>query len=55
MILSSDTFTHTDGKEYVNRITWTHNEDGTVRQFWELLRNGSAVSVVFDGLYEKVE
>ena len=38
MILSSDRFTHTDGNNYINRITWTINEDGTVRQLWEILK-----------------
>ncbi len=55
MILSSDAFTHTDGKEYVNRIIWTNNEDGTVRQLWEILHGGEAVRVLFDGLYRKVK
>lgn len=54
MILSSDVFTHTDGNEYINRITWTINEDGTVRQLWEILREGKVVNVLFDGLYTKV-
>ena len=55
MILSSDEFMHTDGKNYVNRITWTSNEDGTVRQLWEVLQNGKVVNVAFDGLYRKEE
>ncbi len=54
MILSSDVFTHTDGNEYINRITWTINEDRTVRQLWEILREGKVVNVLFDGLYTKV-
>ncbi|WP_411031370.1 hypothetical protein [Spongiimicrobium sp. 3-5] len=54
MMLSSETFTHTDGKQYTNRITWTANEDGTVRQMWEVLQEGEVVSVAFDGLYKKV-
>lgn len=54
MILSSDVFTHTDGKEHINRITWTINDDGTVRQLWEILRNEKVVNVLFDGLYIKV-
>ncbi|MEM7380651.1 MAG: hypothetical protein AAF361_05565 [Bacteroidota bacterium] len=55
MILSSDEFTHTDGKTYINRITWTMNEDGTVRQLWEVLHEGEVASVAFDGLYKKAE
>lgn len=55
MILSSDEFTGDDGKEYVNRVTWSFNEDGTVRQFWEILHDGKTVNVAFDGLYTRVE
>lgn len=54
MILASDEFTRPDGKAYVNRITWTANEDGTVRQLWEVLQGDKVVSSSFDGLYTKV-
>ncbi len=53
MILASEEFTHTDGKVYVNRITWTLNDDGTVRQLWELLNEGVVANTLFDGLYKK--
>ena len=53
MILASDPYTHTDGQEYVNRITWTLNEDGSVRQLWEVLKGENVVNVAFDGLYTK--
>ncbi len=53
MILSSKEFTKADGKLYRNRITWTKNEDGTVRQLWELLLKDEVVSVLFDGLYKR--
>lgn len=52
MILSSDDFVR-DGKSYRNRITWTKNEDGTVRQLWEVLQGEEVVNVAFDGLYKK--
>ncbi|WP_461442613.1 hypothetical protein [Maribacter sp.] len=55
MILSSEAFTHTDGKVYRNRITWTHNTDGTVRQLWEMVGNDAPVIIIFDGLYRKEE
>ncbi|WP_273566199.1 hypothetical protein [Maribacter halichondriae] len=55
MILSSDEFTHTDGKIYTNRITWTLNDDGSVRQLWELLQKEKVVNIAFDGLYRKIE
>ncbi len=54
MIMASDKFIHTDGNEYVNRITWTANEDGTVRQLWEVLKDEEVVNVAFNGLYKKV-
>ncbi|MEX0291334.1 MAG: hypothetical protein AB3N14_19680 [Flavobacteriaceae bacterium] len=54
MILSSDEFKRNDGLLYVNRITWTANDDGSVRQLWEVLQKDSVVSVAFDGLYKKV-
>jgi len=55
MILSSDEFTHTDGKRYVNRITWTLNDDDTVRQLWEVLHGSKVVNVAFDGIYKREE
>ncbi|MER3376253.1 MAG: hypothetical protein RIM83_16560 [Allomuricauda sp.] len=51
MILTSDEFTRDDGKTYRNRITWTKNEDGTVRQHWEVLQ-GEETTTAFDGLYK---
>lgn len=53
MVLTSDEF-EKDGKTYRNRITWTKNDDGTVRQLWEVLENDGMVSIAFDGLYQKV-
>lgn len=55
MILSSDEFAHTDGKKYVNRITWTLNGDGTVRQLWEVLEKEKVANIAFDGLYKRIE
>ncbi|HKL89931.1 MAG TPA: hypothetical protein VJ880_01985, partial [Allomuricauda sp.] len=54
MILTSEEFTKADGKPYKNRITWTKNDDGTVRQLWEVLDEEGNVSIAFDGLYLKV-
>lgn len=51
MILTSDEFTRDDGKTYRNRITWTKNDDGTVRQHWEVLQ-GEEATTAFDGLYK---
>jgi hypothetical protein len=42
------------GKTVRNRITWYDNEDGTVRQHWQVRREaGGAWETVFDGLYRK--
>ena len=38
----------------INRVTWTPNNDGSVRQFWESSTDdGETWSVAFDGLYTK--
>lgn len=55
MVLSSKEFTKPDGKTYTNRITWTLNTDGTVRQLWEVLAEEGTVSIAFDGLYRPVK
>jgi hypothetical protein len=40
----------------LNRIVWTPNSDGTLRQFWEVSRDGGKTwSVVFDGRYTRKE
>ncbi|WP_394970557.1 hypothetical protein [uncultured Croceitalea sp.] len=51
MILSSNEFKGVNGKLHVNRITWTINDDGTVRQLWEVLEGDKVVSTAFNGLY----
>lgn len=43
-----------DGKSVLDRITWTPNADGTVRQLWETSDDGGAKwTVIFDGLYRR--
>lgn len=38
----------------VDRITWHNNDDGTVRQVWDVSKDGGATwKTVFDGLYRK--
>lgn len=40
----------------VNRVTWTPNDDGSVRQHWETSSDGGATwSTVFDGTYTRVD
>lgn len=52
MILRTDSAKNKDGKVYFHKITWTKNDDGSVRQLWETI-TGDEVSIVFDGLYTK--
>lgn len=37
MILLTDAALNKDGDSFVNRVTWTDNKDGTVKQFWEII------------------
>ena len=54
MILRTDDAKNNDGKTYYHKVTWTKNEDGSVRQLWETYTEGADVTVAFDGLYKKV-
>jgi len=40
---------------FYNRISWTLNKDGSVRQLWETITDNKDITIVFDGLYKKVE
>ena len=53
MILQSDEMINPKGEPYFHRITWTLNEDGSVRQYWETITNKEEISIAFDGLYKK--
>ena len=55
MILKTDEQKNADGQPFYHRVTWTLNEDGTVRQYWETITNGDQITVAFDGLYKKKE
>ncbi|WP_426429637.1 hypothetical protein ACPX19_08820 [Winogradskyella sp. HB-48] len=52
MILQTEEAINSEGKTVYHRITWTENEDGTVRQLWETIIDGKNVTVAFDGLYK---
>jgi len=56
MILSSlEKIDQSSGDKIIDRITWTYNRDGTVRQHWEKTKNGGKEwFTVFDGLYQKI-
>jgi hypothetical protein len=54
MVLKSDPSPQSEGGSMLNQISWTPNEDGTVRQHWELSRDyGATWTTLFDGLYKK--
>lgn len=55
MILQTDVANNKDGNPFYNRVTWTVNEDGSVRQYWETIANDKDITVAFDGLYKKSE
>jgi hypothetical protein len=55
MILESDMLTNTEGRPFIHRITWTANDDGTVRQYWETITNGDKINIAFDGLYKRTD
>lgn len=54
MILRTDEAINKDGNPFFHRVTWTLNDDGTVRQYWETITSNKDVTVAFDGLYRKV-
>jgi hypothetical protein len=54
MVLQSKAGPVSEDSIELNRITWTPNEDGTVRQHWETTKdNGETWTTLFDGLYRK--
>lgn len=53
MVMTGET-RRSDGTMQLERITWTPNPDGTVRQHWEQSGDGGGTwSTVFDGLYRR--
>lgn len=55
MILKSDMITDSKGQKFHHKVTWTLNEDGSVRQYWETITIDNSITVAFDGLYKKTE
>ncbi len=54
MVLRSGEMKNREGKPVFHRITWTPNDDGTVRQHWESSSDGETEwQTLFDGLYQK--
>ena len=52
-MMLSGTSLNRAGKSVHNRITWYNNEDGSVRQHWEVSPSGKEWKTSFDGLYKK--
>lgn len=55
MIMESEEAVNEDKSVSIQRITWTLQEDGKVRQVWEVLKDGVSAQVLFDGLYSRKE
>ncbi|MEM9617525.1 MAG: tetratricopeptide repeat protein [Pseudomonadota bacterium] len=54
MVLSDAEHAISEVSGAINRVTWTPNEDGSVRQFWETSSDGGETwSVAFDGMYTR--
>ncbi|MGB5484314.1 hypothetical protein [Parasphingorhabdus sp.] len=52
MVLSNRNTPYYQEGTVINRVTWTPNTDGSVRQHWQASSDdGSSWSTVFDGLY----
>lgn len=52
MVLQTDKETNAEGKITYHRVTWTDNEDGTIRQLWETITEGKDTIIAFDGFYK---
>lgn len=55
MVLKTDLAKNKNGEPFYHRVTWTKNDDGSVRQYWETITNDKDITVAFDGLYKKTE
>jgi hypothetical protein len=56
MVLQSEKLPNQKGEWQIDRITWTPNKDGSVRQHWEASTDdGKTWTTAFDGLYKKVK
>lgn len=53
MVLSGERPASDGNGTATDRISWTPNEDGSVRQLWEATTDGQNWTVLFDGLYQK--
>ncbi len=51
MILKTDVSRNQEGKPFYHRVTWTLNDDNSVRQYWETITDDKDITVAFDGVY----
>jgi hypothetical protein len=52
--MTGDEYRDDKNNRIINKMTWTPNPDGTVRQLWEQSKDGGqAFTVLFDGLYRR--
>lgn len=54
MIMQTEAQKNAEGEMVYNKIIWTKNDDGTVRQLWLVITEGKADQTAFDGLYSPV-
>ena len=54
MIMRTDDQVNKEGNTFYHQITWTKNENGTVRQLWETFTKGKPVVIAFDGTYRRI-
>lgn len=52
-MVMSDTALAKVQERTINRITWTPNKDGSVRQIWDVSKDGKSWKTVFDGAYTR--
>ncbi|MCQ4167543.1 hypothetical protein [Tahibacter harae] len=54
MVLSGEQMDPASGKRSPQRVTWTPNADGSVRQLWESSADGGKTwTTVFEGIYRR--
>lgn len=54
MVMSDANLPSSTASGTINRVTWTPNPDGSVRQFWQSSSDGGATwTTAFDGLYTR--
>ncbi|MBX2845072.1 MAG: hypothetical protein KTR13_02575 [Saprospiraceae bacterium] len=56
MVLKTDPAKDAQGNTVIHKVTWTPNEDGSVRQLWQTTTDeGATWTTAFDGLYTRID